>query len=50
MKTNENLAFHEAAEALKSLGYMESDILKTIKKYDSGLCVEEIIKKALKEL
>ena len=49
-KTADSLAFHEATEALKSLGYSETDILKTIQKYEPSLSVEEIIKKALKEL
>ncbi len=44
------LVLQEATEALKSLGYLESDILKVIKKYDCCLTVEEVIKKALKEL
>lgn len=47
---NNNLNILEATEALKSLGYNEPDILKIIKKYDSALSTEEIIKKALKEL
>lgn len=42
--------FQEAIEALKSLGYLESDILKVVSKYDENLSTEEIIKKALKEL
>lgn len=45
-----NLNLSEAIEALKSLGYSESDILKTIKKYDIALSTEEIIKKALQDL
>ena len=42
--------FQESIEALKSLGYLESDILKVVSKYDENLSIEEIIKKALKEL
>lgn len=57
-KTNENNLFEiteknkfqEALAALKSLGYMESEIIKTIKGYDKTMSVEEVIKKALKEL
>ena len=47
---NDNINFNEALEALKSLGYLESEILNIIKKYDHSLKTEDIIKKALKEL
>ena len=42
--------FQESIEALKSLGYLESDILKVVSKYDENLSIEEIIKKSIKEL
>ena len=45
-----NSNFNEAIEALKTLGYTEPDILKTINQYDKSLSTEDIIKKALKEL
>lgn len=47
---NKKSAITEALEALKTLGYNEQDILKTINKYESSLNVEDIIKMALKEL
>lgn len=45
-----NIHRQEALDALKSLGYSESSILKTIKNYDPCLSTEDIIKLALKEL